>query len=480
MKQNVWIVTTFFMFFSIIYLICGDTLTYNRDVEHTAQAIRKFGQMYRRVKRYAIFNKGVQKKPSFIKRLGIKLKTNFLKLKAMMNRKLYQGDILLTKQQSQGILQQLRMKFFKRGIRLPSFGFSNVTRIKRRVVTDLAFKWEGAIPFYVEPNINENLVTNALVQIQRETCLRFKQVRSASFQTSGIRYFVGSGCNSYVGKIYDDRFQDISLGSDCYETGIVQHETMHALGFFHEQSRLDRDKFVVILKQNVEPKQLHNFDIVDVKDGLDYGLPYDYTSIMHYAGTLFSLNGQPTSMPKDKNYIMSMGAGDATSFLDYKFLNLHYCGQICRNRIDCRNWGYQDPNNCGRCKCPKGFDGVNCEKVAALPGDCGRPAYKATPKIQEIYVKGLKNCFYAISAEQGQRIAFKLVFSLISPGFTEYCTIQNSVEFKYYRDKSITGARFCLKDMESVRITQNNYLMIAYNSNQPNNYATILFKAINF
>uniref|UniRef100_A0A0N5C2U8 Zinc metalloproteinase n=1 Tax=Strongyloides papillosus TaxID=174720 RepID=A0A0N5C2U8_STREA len=438
--------------------------------------------MYRRVRRQAIPMRGVQQRPSFIKRIGYAVKRNFLKLKAMMNPKLYQGDVLLTKDQSQSILQQLRNKFFKRGFRLPSFGFgvSNVTRIKRRVMSNLAYKWDGAIPFYVEPNINQQIVIKALLEIQRETCIRFKQVGSAKVQSSGIRYFVGQGCNSYVGRIYKDRFQDISLGQNCYDLGIIQHETMHALGFFHEQSRLDRDKFVTIVRQNINPQQMHNFDVVDVDDGLDYGLSYDYTSIMHYGATLFSINGQPTTVPNDNNYKMSMGVGDQASFLDYKFLNLHYCGRVCNTRLQCSNWGYIDPNSCTRCKCPKGFDGQFCEKVAVMPGDCGQPAFKATSSIQEINVKGFKNCYFAVSAPQGQRIAFKLVFSYISPGYVEACTIQNSVEFKYYKDKSITGARFCLKDMETVRVTQNNYLLIAYNSNRSDNEATILYKAINF
>lgn len=43
----------------------------------------------------------------------------------------------------------------------------------------------------------------------------------------------------------------ISLLPMCGRKGIIIHELMHALGFFHEQSRPDRNKFIRIMRKNI-------------------------------------------------------------------------------------------------------------------------------------------------------------------------------------------------------------------------------------
>ena len=57
----------------------------------------------------------------------------------------------------------------------------------------------------------------------------------------------------------------ISIGNGCdRREGTIIHEIMHALGFWHEQSRGDRDDHVTILWNNIRAgiyKILFNFDI---------------------------------------------------------------------------------------------------------------------------------------------------------------------------------------------------------------------------
>ena len=75
------------------------------------------------------------------------------------------------------------------------------------------------------------------------------------------------------------------------------HEIGHAIGFYHEQSRPDRDNYVMIKLQNTKPGTADNFakysrDYIDMR-----GVPYDYGSIMHYRAKAFSINGEATVVP---------------------------------------------------------------------------------------------------------------------------------------------------------------------------------------
>ena len=55
--------------------------------------------------------------------------------------------------------------------------------------------------------------------------------------------------------------QFMSLGKECLQTSIVLHELLHSLGFWHEQSRPDRDKYVEIFWENIASSEL-KFDRV--------------------------------------------------------------------------------------------------------------------------------------------------------------------------------------------------------------------------
>ncbi|KAL1468602.1 hypothetical protein MTO96_041384 [Rhipicephalus appendiculatus] len=103
------------------------------------------------------------------------------------------------------------------------------------------------------------------------------------------------GCYSYVGR--QGGKQVVSLGRGCLYQGTITHELMHAVGFFHEHSRPDRDNYIDVFLDNVKPGFKNQFDKLHIPQSrLITGFSYD--SIMLYGSTSFAINRQSPTMLK--------------------------------------------------------------------------------------------------------------------------------------------------------------------------------------
>ena len=60
-------------------------------------------------------------------------------------------------------------------------------------------------------------------------------------------------CFSFIGRVRQVNGQELSIGTNCAVLSVIVHEVLHALGFIHEHTRLDRDKFVIINETNIQP-----------------------------------------------------------------------------------------------------------------------------------------------------------------------------------------------------------------------------------
>ena len=101
------------------------------------------------------------------------------------------------------------------------------------------------------------------------------------------------------------------------------HEVGHAIGFFHEQSRPDRDDYIDINYENIIPGAASQFKKLTYDDVDSLGVGYDYNSIMHYDHNLFAYSYELSTI-EAKDPSISVGSDRALSVLDIEQTNRLY------------------------------------------------------------------------------------------------------------------------------------------------------------
>ncbi|OXA54469.1 Zinc metalloproteinase nas-4 [Folsomia candida] len=194
--------------------------------------------------------------------------------------------------------------------------------VSRAGIINPIARWPSAtIPYQFTltfPFGYRSVFQSAINHIVGRTCIRFK-TRQA--EVDFIEVNQDSGCSSGVGRMGGR--QGLSLANRCDHLGTIVHEMIHALGFWHEQSRTDRDDYVTINWGNIQPGKEHNFQSYDASYVSPFGEEYDYSSIMHYGSTYFSKNGLDIITPKQSGAII--GERETMSNSDIKKINNMYC-----------------------------------------------------------------------------------------------------------------------------------------------------------
>lgn len=164
------------------------------------------------------------------------------------------------------------------------------------VTSDTALWPDGVIPFVVESSLGRNTaaIEDAMKRIEAQTCLRFvPRTNERDF----ITLFKGPGCYSAVGRM--GNAQPLSLGDGCVFRGTIIHELLHAVGFYHEHSRSDRDQYITVFLQNVDPRSVSQFQRLEPWQNRLIS-PFDYDSVMLYGSSAFSRGpGLSTMLAKD-------------------------------------------------------------------------------------------------------------------------------------------------------------------------------------
>ncbi|XP_019635478.1 PREDICTED: zinc metalloproteinase nas-31-like [Branchiostoma belcheri] len=227
----------------------------------------------------------------------------------------------------------------------------------RNALKDPALLWDyKEIPYVIRQGdysaSEVSLIRSAMEEFHQHTCVRFVQRNSEKDYLHIQRL---KGCWSFIGQRHEGA-QNVSIGKNeslrttCVQNGVIVHELMHAVGFWHEHSRPDRDTWVEILWNNIIKDEKHNFNKRTEDESSTLDLPYDYGSVMHYGNTLFSVNGQPTIRALFP-FTGTMGQRDGMSAGDIEKINTLY-------NCDTQKWRTD-----GRC-------GSLFPAPGATPGEC--------------------------------------------------------------------------------------------------------------
>nr|BAU29958.1 hatching enzyme [Syngnathoides biaculeatus] len=162
----------------------------------------------------------------------------------------------------------------------------------------------------------KNTIIGALRAMEARTCIRFIP---RTTQRAYISFEPKFGCFSQLGRIGGKQLVSLQRFG-CVQHCIIQHEVLHAMGFYHEHTRSDRDRYIRINWGNIHKYEKHNFEKQDTNN---LQIPYDYNSIMHYGRTAFGVRQAVTIVPIPDSSV-EIGQREKLSDLDVLRINRLY------------------------------------------------------------------------------------------------------------------------------------------------------------
>lgn len=129
-------------------------------------------------------------------------------------------------------------------------------------------KWpKKEIPVKFHPKFPEKRrvhIHKVIAHLNKLTCVRLFVAKDKEKRHHILVNQLKPGCFSFVGHTKLKKgYQDLNLHKNCFYGlhKVVFHETLHAMGFKHMQIRYDRDEYVKVHRDRVNPKKWKNFAI---------------------------------------------------------------------------------------------------------------------------------------------------------------------------------------------------------------------------
>ncbi|XP_023399669.2 meprin A subunit beta [Loxodonta africana] len=234
---------------------------------------------------------------------------------------------------------------------------------QRNSIIGEEYRWPHTIPYVLDDSLEMNakgVILDAFERYRLKTCIDFKPWAG---EANYISVFKGSGCWSSVGNRHVGK-QDLSIGTNCDRIATVQHEFLHALGFWHEQSRSDRDDYVNIMWERIQSGREHNFNTYNDQQSDSLNVPYDYTSVMHYSKTAFQNGTEPTIVTRIPDFMDVIG--QRMDFSDYDLLKLNRLYNCSSSLSFMDSCNFELENVCGMVQ--SSGDSADWQRVSQVPG----------------------------------------------------------------------------------------------------------------
>jgi len=201
----------------------------------------------------------------------------------------------------------------------------------RNMLRDEKYHWKDAKLYYELDYVFDeeqlDLIYNAMDIIEKDTCIRILPKEADTQDYVKITGF-NTGCHATVGHQGGEQVLNLQLskpGQGCFMQYKIVHEFLHTLGFYHQQSATNRDDYVRIVEENIKDGRHKAFKKHDITHIEDFGVPYDYESVMHYGEYHFTKNGLRTIVPLQQG--ARIGQRQRITELDILKLNLLYCNK---------------------------------------------------------------------------------------------------------------------------------------------------------
>lgn len=164
------------------------------------------------------------------------------------------------------------------------------------------------------------IIESSMRVLEEVSCFRF--IRREREPDYVLIQGGSTGCWSFVGKI--GGVQSLNLQPNgCLEHGIILHELMHTIGYWHMHNARGRNRFIDIQFQNIEGASTQNFEVAFQSSGPLDSSQYDFSSIMHFGSHAFSKNDLPTIVALYPE--QTLGQRNNLSELDIYSINNDFC-----------------------------------------------------------------------------------------------------------------------------------------------------------